>query len=75
MLRSAGDGSWFHQFKAVILIRISPFPYVLFNYAVVAADIAYIPYLLGSLVGTVHEVLLSLYRYKASELKCRTSME
>ncbi|XP_031394566.1 Golgi apparatus membrane protein TVP38-like, partial [Punica granatum] len=61
VLRSAGEGSWFHQFKAVMLIRLSPFPYVLFNYAVVAADIAYSPYLLGSLVGTIHEVLLSLY--------------
>ncbi|KAI6702643.1 hypothetical protein NL676_011779 [Syzygium grande] len=61
MVRLAGEGSWFHQFQAVVLIRISPFPYMLFNYTIVAADVKYSPYLLGSLVGMVPEVLLTLY--------------
>ncbi|KAF8032408.1 hypothetical protein BT93_D1352 [Corymbia citriodora subsp. variegata] len=64
VLRLAGEGSWFHQFQAVVLIRISPFPYMLFNYAIVAADVKYSPYLLGSLVGMVPEVLLTLYSGK-----------
>ncbi|XP_030535323.1 uncharacterized protein LOC115744345 [Rhodamnia argentea] len=61
VLRLAGEGSWFHQFKAVVLIRISPFPYILFNYAIVATDVKYSPYLLASLVGMVPEVGLTLY--------------
>lgn len=61
VLRLAGQGSWYHQFQAVMLIRISPFPYLLFNYAIVAADVKYVPYLLASLAGVVPEVVLTLY--------------
>ncbi|KAK3194979.1 hypothetical protein Dsin_026289 [Dipteronia sinensis] len=61
ILRLAGQGNWFHQFQAIALIRVSPFPYPIFNYAVVATDVDYCPYLLGSLVGIVPDVLFALY--------------
>ncbi|OIV94605.1 hypothetical protein TanjilG_06631, partial [Lupinus angustifolius] len=61
ILRAAGGGNWFHQFKAVILIRISPFPYILYNYCSVATNVKYGPYLLGSLVGMVPDIVVSLY--------------
>ncbi|XP_071724154.1 uncharacterized protein [Rutidosis leptorrhynchoides] len=61
VLRLAGEGDWFHQFKAVTLIRVSPFPYILFNYAVVATDIKYWPYLSGSVLGMVPDSLIALY--------------
>ncbi|XP_059651527.1 uncharacterized protein LOC132299091 [Cornus florida] len=61
IVRLAGDGNWFHQFKAVTLIRLSPFPYVLFNYVAVATDVKYCPYLLGSLLGMVPEIFLAIY--------------
>lgn len=62
ILRLAGEGNWFHQFQAVTLIRISPLPYIIFNYAVVATNVNYSPYLLGTLVGMVPEVFIALYR-------------
>ncbi|WOL10606.1 hypothetical protein Cni_G19365 [Canna indica] len=60
-VRLAGEGDWFHQFRAVILIRISPFPYIIFNYAAVATNVKYGPYISGSLVGTVHETFITIY--------------
>ena len=46
-MRLAGEGNWLHQFEAVTLIRIYPFPYIIFNYAFVANNVNYSPYLLG----------------------------
>ncbi|XP_042479302.1 transmembrane protein 64-like isoform X2 [Macadamia integrifolia] len=60
-IRLAGEGNWFHQFRAVTLLRISPFPYILFNYAVVATNVKYCPYILGSLVGMVPDVIVAIY--------------
>ncbi|KAM1034547.1 hypothetical protein PS1_038241 [Malus domestica] len=61
ILRSAGEGNWFHQFRAVTLIRISPFPYIIYNYAAVATNVKYVPYLLGSLAGMVPETFVAIY--------------
>ncbi|KAL1316595.1 hypothetical protein HN51_068772 [Arachis hypogaea] len=61
VLKAAGGGNWFHQFKAVALIRISPFPYILYNYCAVATEVQYWPYLLGSLVGMQFDIITSIY--------------
>ncbi|KAK9927411.1 hypothetical protein M0R45_024595 [Rubus argutus] len=61
ILRSAGEGNWFHQFRAVTLIRISPFPYIIYNYCAVATNVKYGPYLLGSLAGMVPETFVAIY--------------
>ncbi|XVF51614.1 hypothetical protein PTKIN_Ptkin04bG0198400 [Pterospermum kingtungense] len=61
ILRAAGEGNWFHQFKAVTLIRISPFPYIIYNYCAVATHVKYGPYLLGSLIGMVPEIFVAIY--------------
>ncbi|CAN1174508.1 TVP38/TMEM64 family membrane protein slr0305 [Linum perenne] len=61
ILRAAGEGNWFHQFRSVALIRISPFPYVLYNYCAVVSHVKYGPYLLGSLVGMAPDTFLTLY--------------
>ncbi|ONI06821.1 hypothetical protein PRUPE_5G083300 [Prunus persica] len=61
VLRSAGEGNWFHQFRAVTLIRISPFPYIIYNYCAVATNVKYVPYLLGSLAGMVPETFVAIY--------------
>lgn len=63
ILRSAGEGNWFHQFRAVTLIRISPFPYIIYNYCAVATNVKYGPYLFGSLAGMVPETFVALYTY------------
>ncbi|KAJ0110611.1 hypothetical protein Patl1_00291 [Pistacia atlantica] len=61
ILRGAAEGNWIHQFRAVTLIRVSPFPYPIFNYTVVATDIVYSAYFLASLVGVVPDVIIALY--------------
>ncbi|KAF2620244.1 hypothetical protein F2Q68_00042464 [Brassica cretica] len=61
VLRAAGEGTWFHQFQAVTLIRVSPFPYMVYNYCALATGVHYGPYILGSLVGMVTEIFVSIY--------------
>uniref|UniRef100_A0ACD5UYE8 Uncharacterized protein n=1 Tax=Avena sativa TaxID=4498 RepID=A0ACD5UYE8_AVESA len=63
-VRLAGEGDWAHQFRAVALLRISPFPYIVFNYASVATNVKYCPYIAGSMAGTVHETFLAIYSGK-----------
>lgn len=60
-MRLAGEGSWFHQFRAVVLLRISPFPFIIYNYAAVATNVKYCPYILGSMVGVVPEIFVAIY--------------
>lgn len=62
IVRLAGDGDWLHQFQAVVLLRLSPFPYVIFNYVAVVTGVKYSPYLAGTLVGMVPEILFAIYR-------------
>ncbi|OWM71905.1 uncharacterized protein LOC116193531 [Punica granatum] len=61
LIRSAGAGNWVHQLRAVTLIRISPFPYILYNYCAVATDVKYVPYILGSLIGVIPEIFVAMY--------------
>ncbi|XP_024995402.1 transmembrane protein 64-like [Cynara cardunculus var. scolymus] len=61
VLRLAGEGDWFNQFKAVVLLRVSPFPYIMYNYCAVATGVKFGPYLLGTLVGMVPEIFIAMY--------------
>lgn len=61
MIRLAGEGSWFHQFQVVALFRTSPFPYTIFNYAVVVTDMKFWPYFCGSVAGMVPEAFIYIY--------------
>ncbi|KAI3445517.1 hypothetical protein Pfo_002182 [Paulownia fortunei] len=61
MIRLAGEGSWFHQFKVVALFRISPFPYTIFNYAIVVTSMRFWPYLCGSVAGMIPEAFIYIY--------------
>ncbi|KAI4372714.1 hypothetical protein MLD38_010913 [Melastoma candidum] len=61
LIRSAGEGNWFHQFRSVILIRVSPFPYMIYNYCAVATNIRFCPYFFGSLIGVVPEIFVTMY--------------
>ncbi|KNA25808.1 hypothetical protein SOVF_003110 [Spinacia oleracea] len=64
IVKLAGDGDWFHQFQAVALLRLSPFPYVVFNYVAVVTGVNYGPYLAGTLIGMVPEILVAIYSGK-----------
>ncbi|KAG2297801.1 hypothetical protein Bca52824_034273 [Brassica carinata] len=60
------------QFQAVTLIRVSPFPYMIYNYCALATGVHYGPYILGSLVGMVPEIFVSIYTYISSGIMLRT---
>ncbi|OIT22480.1 PREDICTED: transmembrane protein 64-like isoform X2 [Nicotiana attenuata] len=61
LVRLAGEGSWFHQFRVVALFRVSPFPYTIFNYAVVVTSMSFWPYLCGSIAGMIPEAFIYIY--------------
>ncbi|XP_022942997.1 uncharacterized protein LOC111447864 [Cucurbita moschata] len=61
MLRLAGEGSWFRQFRVVALFRVSPFPYTIFNYAIVVTSMRFWPYLCGSIAGMIPEAFIYIY--------------
>ncbi|KAJ8572723.1 hypothetical protein K7X08_009234 [Anisodus acutangulus] len=59
--RLVGEGSWFHQFRMVAVFRISPFPYTIFNYAVVVTKMRFWPYFCGSIAGMIPESFIYIY--------------
>ncbi|KAM3377862.1 TVP38/TMEM64 family membrane protein [Capsicum galapagoense] len=61
MIRLVGEGSWFHQFRVVAVFRISPFPYTIFNYAVVVTKMSFWPYFWGSIAGMIPESFIYIY--------------
>eukprot|EP00262_Sarcandra_glabra_P006556 TRINITY_DN18897_c0_g1_i1.p1 TRINITY_DN18897_c0_g1~~TRINITY_DN18897_c0_g1_i1.p1 ORF type:complete len:329 (+),score=32.27 TRINITY_DN18897_c0_g1_i1:142-1128(+) len=61
VIRLAGEGSWFHQFRVVALFRVSPFPYTIFNYAIVVTVMKFGPYICGSCAGMVPEAFIYIY--------------
>jgi uncharacterized membrane protein YdjX (TVP38/TMEM64 family) len=62
LIKLAGEGNWFQQFRVVALFRISPFPYTIFNYAVTVTEIKFNPYLCGSIAGMIPEAFIYIYR-------------
>ena len=62
VLRIAEQGGSFQQIRTIILLRVSPFPYPLFNYAVTATNIQYSEYIVGSILGMVPEAFITIYR-------------
>lgn len=61
MIRLAGEGNGFQQFRVVALFRISPFPYTIFNYAIVVTNMRFWPYLCGSIAGMIPEAFIYIY--------------
>uniref|UniRef100_A0A453PUM2 VTT domain-containing protein n=1 Tax=Aegilops tauschii subsp. strangulata TaxID=200361 RepID=A0A453PUM2_AEGTS len=61
LIKLAGEGSWFHQFRVVALFRVSPFPYSIFNYAVAVTEIKFSPYVCGSVAGMTPEAFIYIY--------------
>lgn len=61
VIRGAAEGSWFQQFRVVALFRISPFPYAIFNYAIVVTNMEFRPYICGSIAGMIPEAFIYIY--------------
>ncbi|XP_047951813.1 TVP38/TMEM64 family membrane protein slr0305 [Salvia hispanica] len=64
VIRLAAEGSWFHQFQVVALFRVSPFPYTIFNYAIVVTNMRFWPYVCGSVAGMIPESFIYIYSGK-----------
>ena len=67
LIKLAGEGSWFQQFRVVALLRISPFPYALLNYAVTVTEMKFNPYICGSVVGMIPDVFNNIYRLDSDQ--------
>uniref|UniRef100_A0A7C8Z2Y0 VTT domain-containing protein n=2 Tax=Opuntia streptacantha TaxID=393608 RepID=A0A7C8Z2Y0_OPUST len=61
IVRLAGDGDWFHQFRATVLIRLAPVPFTVFNFTAAATGVKFSPYLAGSLLGLVPDTFVAIY--------------
>ncbi|KAK3127810.1 hypothetical protein QOZ80_7AG0578680 [Eleusine coracana subsp. coracana] len=61
LIKLAGEGSWFKQFRVIALLRISPFPYAMLNYAVTVTEMKFSPYICGSLAGMIPDVFVNIY--------------
>lgn len=61
VLRVAEQGGQIQQIRTIMLLRVSPFPYPLFNYVVTATNIKYGPYIAGSILGMVPEAFITIY--------------
>lgn len=61
VLRVAEQGGWSQQVRTIMLLRVSPLPYPLFNYIVTATNIEYNLYIVGSTLGMVPEAFITIY--------------
>ncbi|TVU37705.1 hypothetical protein EJB05_11035, partial [Eragrostis curvula] len=61
LIKLAGEGTWFKQFRVVALLRISPFPYAMLNYAVTVTEMKFSPYICGSVAGMIPDVFVNIY--------------
>lgn len=61
IVRLAGDGDWLHQFRATVLIRLAPVPFIVFNFTAAATGVKFGPYLAGSLLGLVPDIFVAIY--------------
>ncbi|GJP42317.1 hypothetical protein CLOM_g1898 [Closterium sp. NIES-68] len=61
VLRLAEAGGWWHQYRVTLLLRFSPFPFLLFNYAVTATRIRYAPYISASMTAMIPEAFFTIY--------------
>ncbi|KAL6009005.1 hypothetical protein ACLOJK_022232 [Asimina triloba] len=60
ILMPSGPSMWL----AGMIFGVSPFPYTIFNYAIVVTDMKFGPYICGSIAGMVPEAFLYIYSGK-----------
>lgn len=61
MIRIADQGGWFQQFRVILILRISPIPYPLFNYAIATTNVKYGPYISSSCAILIPEAFITIY--------------
>ncbi len=49
-------------FQVMILMRVGPFPHGLLNYiAATSRDIRFLPYILGSFIGSIPDIVIQVF--------------
>ncbi|CAM6100045.1 unnamed protein product [Calypogeia fissa] len=64
VLRIAEQGSWFYQIRSIVILRFSPIPYPIFNYAITGTNITFAPYIMGSMLWMIPEAFITIYTGK-----------
>ncbi|KAH7439576.1 hypothetical protein KP509_04G067600 [Ceratopteris richardii] len=63
LIRIADQGGWFQQFRVLLVLRLSPIPYALFNYAIATTNVKYGPYICSSVLILIPESFITIYRF------------
>lgn len=61
LIRIADQGGWFKQFRVLLVLRVSPIPYALFNYAIATTNVKYGPYICSSCAILIPESFITIY--------------
>ncbi|KAH7439578.1 hypothetical protein KP509_04G067600 [Ceratopteris richardii] len=61
LIRIADQGGWFQQFRVLLVLRLSPIPYALFNYAIATTNVKYGPYICSSVLILIPESFITIY--------------
>lgn len=61
LIRIADQGGWFQQFRAILILRVSPIPYPVFNYAIATTNVKYGPYASSSCAILIPEAFVTIY--------------
>ncbi|MCO5577769.1 hypothetical protein L7F22_031602 [Adiantum nelumboides] len=61
LIRIADQGGWFQQFRVLLVLRVSPIPYALFNYAIATTNVKYGPYICSSCAILIPESFITIY--------------
>lgn len=61
LIRIADQSGWFQQFRVLLILRVSPIPYALFNYAIATTNVKYGPYICSSCAILLPESIITIY--------------
>ncbi|KAI5071610.1 hypothetical protein GOP47_0013861 [Adiantum capillus-veneris] len=61
LIRVADQGGWCQQFRVLLVLRVSPIPYALFNYAIATTNVKYGPYICSSCAILIPESFITIY--------------
>lgn len=61
LIRIADQGGWLQQFRVLLILRVSPIPYPLFNYAIATTNVKYGPYICSSCAILIPEAFVTIY--------------
>lgn len=61
LIKLAEQGGWLQQFRVLLILRVSPIPYPLFNYVIATTNVKYGPYICSSCAILIPEAFITIY--------------